>query len=315
MRCTQPRTVGWKACGTKITFSPKELAREFATFQLPCGKCISCRLEYARQWSIRCMHEAQMYERNSFVTLTYTDENLKSPKLEYRDFQLFMKRLRKTQNKKISLFVTGEYGDTTKRPHWHALIFGWRPLDTVYEYSNDNGDKVFTSKTLDTLWGLGGTKLGQITRESANYCARYSAKKLVHGNDQDHEFQPISKKSSKYAIGKKWLETYWRDAFNYGSIVLPDGTSSSIPRYYEKWLQTHHPDEYMKYFFDVKLKKTEFAQNRSREEIEQELKINEIRRRSNSPEKQIGVPQISKNKVRATIIKRNLNILNQFNKL
>ena len=41
-----------------------------------CGQCIGCRLEYSRQWAIRCLHEAQLHEDNCFITLTYDDENL-----------------------------------------------------------------------------------------------------------------------------------------------------------------------------------------------------------------------------------------------
>ena len=33
-------------------------------------------LERSRQWAVRCMHEASLYDFNSFVTLTYNDENL-----------------------------------------------------------------------------------------------------------------------------------------------------------------------------------------------------------------------------------------------
>ena len=48
---------------------------------IPCGTCIGCQLERARQWAMRCVHEAQMHERNSFVTLTY------SPKFSWRRSQ------------------------------------------------------------------------------------------------------------------------------------------------------------------------------------------------------------------------------------
>ena len=42
------------------------------------------------------MHERQMHEEASFVTLTYSDECVpRDFSLRYRDFQLFMKRLRK----------------------------------------------------------------------------------------------------------------------------------------------------------------------------------------------------------------------------
>lgn len=63
------------------------------SLSLPCGQCIGCRLERSRQWAVRCMHEASLYERNCFITLTYADDKL-GYSLHYPDFQKFMKRLR-----------------------------------------------------------------------------------------------------------------------------------------------------------------------------------------------------------------------------
>lgn len=281
MACLTPRTVGFKDDGKTIAWSQKHYNKQYPTFQLPCGKCIQCRLDYSRSWAIRCVHESKMYENNSFVTLTYSDEHLKSPKLQYSDFQKFTKRLRdniyqnflkaygkhnwsllsKSEKKqvydpyKISLFVTGEYGDKTKRPHWHALIFNWQPTDIKYKYSNHNNDKIYSSQILTDLWSNGTAELGSVTFQSAAYCARYAAKKLVHGQDQDHDYHPISKKSSHQAIGKKWLEKYWPDVFNYGKIILPNGQTAPIPRYYEKWLQKNKPEEWEKYITKTKAEK------------------------------------------------------------
>lgn len=245
------------------------------------------------------MHEAKMHEKNSFVTLTYNNENC-PPKLDYSHFQGFMKRLRdeifrnvteshfgsgywaslsdkdrKLHLKKereiyeqyrIGFFVTGEYGDLTKRPHWHALIFNWRPEDLVYKYRNERGDTVYRSDALDRLWGKGHTEIGSVTFESAGYVARYAAKKLVHGVDGSHEYNPISKKSSKSAIGKRWLERYWRDAFSTGSIVLESGVKCSIPRYYEKWLQKNHFEEWQKYTTGLKVRRLVAATLRASQE-------------------------------------------------
>lgn len=265
MRCTYPRTVGFRADGKTISWSQKTFSKEFATFQLPCGKCIECRLEYARTWAIRCVHEAQMHEENCFITLTYSDEHLSSPILQYRDFQLFMKRLRFAYpNKQIGVFVTGEYGEENKRPHWHAILFGWRPSDLHYFRSNDRGDDLFTSATLDALWGKNDperrpNEVGDVTFHSAGYCARYAAKKLVHGKDGEHSFQPISKKSCKHAIGKRWLELHWRDLLSDGQVRLRDGTTAPIPRYYTKWLLQNEPAAYFEFLADVKDKKIKAA--------------------------------------------------------
>lgn len=320
VRCLSPRTVGFQDDGKTLSWSQKYYSKEYATFQLPCGKCLECRLEYARSWAIRCMHEAQMYEQNSFITLTYSDENLKSDKLQYIDFQLFTKRLRKKifidakkqgydpEEKKISIFVTGEYGDKRKRPHWHALIFNWRPTDCIYKYSNERGDRVFDSQTLTDLWGLGICEVGSVTFESAGYCARYAAKKLVHGRDDEHDFQPISKKSSKNAIGKKWLEKYWQDVFNYGQVILITDErvlKMPIPRYYEKWLQKNHPQEWIRYVTKVKTERMALAQTKKELEIKLTNDTNDLRPIGKGHE-------VSRQKVKTKIIEQKFKQLTKF---
>lgn len=219
-----------------------------------------------------------MHKHNCFVTLTYSDANLVSPKLIYADFQKFMKKLRKVQDAPIGVFVTGEYGDQTKRPHWHALLFNWAPRDGMHKYTNFRNDRVYESATLSKLWGLGIAEYGSVTFESAGYCARYAAKKLGHGKDGTHEFDPISKKSSKHAIGKAWLEKNWRDIFSYGSVVLPDGrTAGAVPRYYEKWLKENHPSEFLRYVTQVKTDKIEKASARAALELADWKSVNAAR--------------------------------------
>lgn len=147
----------------------------------------------------------------------------------------------------INYFVTGEYGDTYKRPHWHILIFNYAPTNPTHKYTSDRGDKVYESEELSKLWPHGIADFGSVTFESAAYVARYAAKKLEHGEDYTHDCEPISKKSSHYAIGKRFLEKFHDDIFNHGYIVLDSGLKVGIPRYYEKWLQKHHFPKYLKY--------------------------------------------------------------------
>lgn len=335
MRCTRPRTVGFRSDGKTISWSPKNYSKEFATFQLPCGKCIECRLEYARNWAIRCVHESKMHPQNSFITLTYSDEKLTSPKLQYRDFQLFAMRLRSKiradlrkkigkinwsqmdlSEKKaiydanqIGIFVTGEYGDKTKRPHWHAIIFNWQPPDPVPKYRSHRGDQVWSSESLTKLWGHGIAEFGSVTFHSAGYCARYAAKKLSHGSDNDHDFHPISKKSTRHAIGKKFLEKYYEDVFNHGYIILPDGTQTTIPRYYEKWLQKHHPERWLTYVTQTKKDKIAKASEKSQREQYQEFLVNNARLNRRQ-----GL-QRTKNDARSKITQSRFKQLQSYNKL
>jgi hypothetical protein len=239
-----------------------------------------------------------MHETNSFITLTYTDEKLESKKLIYKDWQDFAKKLRdklwreirpnewtsmtkserdnwKLENKekieknKIGIFVTGEYGDKRKRPHWHAIIFNWWPKDAKESRRNELGDKCYESKELEKIWGKGKCEIGEVNFKTAGYVARYAMKKTVHGKDDEHEYKPISKKSSKHAIGKKWLVKYWRDVFDRGQIIMKDGKTGSIPRYYLKWLELNKPEDWKKYVTKTKPEKEKKAKEHE-EKLNQE---------------------------------------------
>lgn len=78
-----------------IVFSSGQ-AQSCLPLKLPCGACVGCRLERARQWAMRCMDEASLHKENSFITLTFNDANLPMNRsLDVGIFQKFMKRLRK----------------------------------------------------------------------------------------------------------------------------------------------------------------------------------------------------------------------------
>lgn len=331
MRCTSPRTVGYQHDGRSLEWSQKRFNKELATFQLPCGKCIECRLEYARDAATRCMHESQMHPENSFVTLTYSDENLRDNRLDYSDFQGFMKRLRtqrwrdwlahlgksedwyhvlpKSQKKihsealAIPFFATGEYGDKSKRMHWHAILFNYSPQDLKKHYVTDLGHQVFKSEELNNIWQHGNTEVGSVTAQSANYVARYSAKKLCHGDDQSHVFQPIHKRSTRHAIGKKWLETYYPDILK--GFVTIDGARTAVPRYYWKWLEKHRPAEFRTYVATVRSEASKVAGEKA-ESLRQ--KTDEINR--NRIDSGRWDFQISRDKVREEISKSKLKHLN-----
>lgn len=224
------------------------------------------------------MHESKLYEDNIFLTLTYDNENLKSDKLQYLDFQLFMKSLREKINRGIehkenkiiiSYMVTGEYGEEKKRPHWHAIIFNYRPKDQKKLRETELGETVYESKEIDSLWKKGKAEYGSVTMESASYVARYAAKKLVHGNDQEHDYHPIHKTSSKHAIGKRWIEQNYKHVSHNGFVILPNGQTSKIPRYYIDWMRKNQPEAFMHYQAET-LPKI-IKQSKEKQEIEEEI--------------------------------------------
>lgn len=242
-----------------------------------CGSCLGCRLDRSRVWAIRIVHEAALYEDNCFLTLTYAPEHLPAyGSLCKEHFQQFMKRLRKRfPGKKLRYYHCGEYGDKLDRPHYHACLFNLDFADKEL-FKQNEGNLLFTSETLDEIWGKGSCTIGSLTFESAAYCARYVLKKVTGKNAQDHylrcdedgvaywlepEYTTMSRgytckehrdmpyqyecdKCSR-AIGRDWYEKFKDDVFPSDEVPVPgSGVYKSVPRYYETILESEDPDSY-----------------------------------------------------------------------
>jgi hypothetical protein len=214
--------------------------------QVPCGKCIHCRLDKAQAWAVRMTHEASLHTENSFITLTYSDENLpKDLGLSVRDTQLFLKKLRKKISpKKIRYFLCGEYGSETFRPHYHAIIFGHDFKDKIL-FDNKNGHKIYVSEQLDKLWNKGFSTIGDVSFDSAGYVARYATKKILGPSAKDYygDLQPEFSNMSKrpYGIGEEWFRKYYKDVYPDDFVVM-NGRKIQPPRYYDKLLEIIDPE-------------------------------------------------------------------------
>lgn len=279
MQCISPRKLSFDREGNK-TYSSKKALPGLLPVVHPCGKCLPCRLLKAKEKATRCVHEAKMHEKNIFLTLTYSDEHLTSPKLQLRDMDLFLKRLREHINRnattdeekkalRISYMYTGEYGELTKRPHWHIIIFNYEPSDKKYpehrKHQDDLGNLIWTSDTLSMLWGKGTIEFGAVTFESAGYVARYAAKKLVHGHDQDHDYHPIHNTSKGRAIGRTWIEKYYRHTFENGFVIINE-KPAKIPRYYVDWAKKHQPSLWKRYVTELRPELERKAEQKARKE-------------------------------------------------
>lgn len=206
---------------------------------LACGSCASCRIARANDWSMRAIHEASCHDDNCFVTLTYDDDHLpEGGTLVKRHLQLFFKRLRKyLGDQRIKYFACGEYGDEGNRPHYHILIFGWRPTDDDLECVGKKGKRLYySSRVIRDFWTYGYNTVDEINPKTARYTAGYVQKKYkgdkakeVYG-DREPAFQLQSQ-----GIGLNWcvdnallLETKHHITYN--------GKPKRLPRYYVKKL-------------------------------------------------------------------------------
>lgn len=226
-----------KATGKRgIVFSPLKGYRDLPT-QVPCGRCIGCLLERARNWAVRCVHEASLHKDNCFITLTYNSDNIpENGSLNPRDFVLFMKRLRKKLGIKIRFFQCGEYGELLSRPHHHCIIFGWRPDDLVLWKTKDKV-RLYLSPLLAEVWGKGFVTVGDVTYESAAYIARYVLKKVTGEKAEDYYQGKVPEyitMSRRPGLGHQWIEMFNEDVYKSDQLVYGLGKITKPPKYYDK---------------------------------------------------------------------------------
>jgi hypothetical protein len=286
MPCHYPQPA-FKSKDGNVTFVQRSAEQHNLT--LPCGQCLGCRIMKSAEWATRICHEASLHEDNVFITLTYNAENCPPDGgLIKKDFRDFMKRLRKhthvpnpydkkTERDKwdefhvknsIRFYHCGEYGDRNNRPHYHAIIFGYNFDDWLYLFDSDHGVPIYTSPTLEKLWGFGYVTVGEVSYESAAYVSRYVIKKLngklkdqvneetglkpyERYNDFTGEIHEVSPEYSTMSrgrrpdggIGYRWITKYTSDVYpkNYTTIR---GVKKAPPRYYDKYLESIDKDMY-----------------------------------------------------------------------
>lgn len=214
---------------------------------LSCGQCIGCRLEKSRQWAVRCVHEASLYDHNCYLTLTFDDYHLPDHhSLDHRIFQLFMKRLRKHYpDKTIRYYMAGEYGADLGRPHYHACLFNHDFVDKIL-HSKNNGNPLYISPTLDKIWQQGFASIGSLTFNSAAYVARYIMKKQTGENAGQHygnKKPEYNKMSNRPGIGQNWLKKYKSDVYPEGTLII-NANKARPPRYYDQQFKKTNPRAY-----------------------------------------------------------------------
>lgn len=262
MACYYPRPA-WQRADKTIAFQATPDALRELT--VPCGQCIGCRIAHAKQWSVRCMHESQLHQDNCFLTLTYDDAHLPQyGALQYEDFQAFLRSLRQAvRPQKIRYFVAGEYGTQLQRPHWHALLFGYRPPDLVPTRALGK-NSLFLSETMLKHWGKGHITVGELTPATANYVAKYTLKKISGEAGELHyrRLDPstgelvkvppeMARMSLKPGIGAHWYAKYRQELHTHDAAIV-EGRKAQIPRYYDKLTkkldaETYEATEYKRY--------------------------------------------------------------------
>lgn len=251
MACEQPITAYRIGPEGPILFNrPKtgDAGIDYYKFSLPCGTCILCRSEQARQWAVRIHHEAQLTDNNCFITLTYSDQHLPPHgSLQYANLVKFWKRLRRSldrqQRARLRYYAVGEYGDESLRPHYHACVFGHDFKGPDSRTLRSGTTPLWTSSALEKLWGLGQVAVGQLNFATARYTASYIVKKL----NSKQTYRRIDTETGELIaveqprafmsknIGRDWWDRYRHYVTAHDHVII-DGKRQKPPKAYDRWL-------------------------------------------------------------------------------
>lgn len=184
--------------------------------------------------------EGLLHADKCFVTLTYAEDRRD---LVPRDFQLWLKRLRKRvsgfpgadgEPRKLRFYGVGEYGDHTCRPHYHSALFGWPAC-------SGQGPKIggvcqcLACSVVRETWGFGHVLVGRLEEKSAQYIAGYVTKKMTHRDDlrlrgREPEFARMSLNpgigaDAMWAVASEMIKYNRKKA----PMVLEFGKSKKLP--------------------------------------------------------------------------------------
>ena len=101
---------------------------------------------------------------------------------------------------------------------------------------SSSGDKLYTSKLLESLWPYGISSVGDVTFQSAAYIARYCVAKRTgdaakswyacdefvdeHGEVRNSVTPEFNRMSLKPGIGSRWLEKFKTDVYPRDYVVV-----------------------------------------------------------------------------------------------
>lgn len=257
--------------------------------QVPCGHCMACRLAYSRTWANRLMLEKKYYPDYLcwFITLTYNDWHVpfsdqQTMTLFKRDVQLFFKRLRSNTGQKIRYFLSGEYGTSTMRPHYHAIVFGLDPGPLDLQYVDSRGSPFYRSALVERVWSaeydfnklelavkrkdfdrvnyctetdyyrIGNVLLSPVSWDTCAYTARYVVKKLTGKGasfyDEYGLAVPFSLSSRRPGIGRQYYDDYKDEIFRHEYFSIGDSSGSRRvypPRYYKSLFDVDNHDAFL----------------------------------------------------------------------
>ncbi len=252
--------------------------------ELPCGKCIGCKIPKSRDWTARIIQELDYFPDSCFMSLTYNEAKIpENGSLKKKDLQNFVKRLRKSTQKKIKYFGCGDYGEDNNRPHYHMIMLGiaqnWEGFVWIMRVK---GKKGYIDLYEVEEWKNGYVHVGTATQDSVRYVTDYIMKKydgtlaVEKYGQKERPFRIVSQ-----GFGKRFCLKFAEDLKKREYMTLR-GVQLGLPRYYRDILEIKNPiyiDRLKDRAFWVKLdtavtllEKTGSLMNKDHEEINKQIR-------------------------------------------
>lgn len=197
-----------------------------------CQRCVECRKQKAREWSVRLQEEIRHNKNGKFVTLSFSNESLNKiynalntkatgyhldNEIAVYAIRHFLELWRKHHKKSIRHWLTTELGqNNTERIHIHGMLFTDKP------------------KEIEKIWKYGNVFIGETCNEATvNYIVKY-----LHKADPLHK-EYIPKLCVSPGIGSGYLHradssinVYKENSETKETYTTRQGLKLPLPIYY-----------------------------------------------------------------------------------
>lgn len=215
--------------------------RRLSYIEIPCGECKECKKKRKEMWRLRIENELLDSKSAIFFTGTFSDEAIENIEKQYgvkeendiatKANRLFLERLRKKYNIKLTHWCITELGSKKGRIHIHGIFF-----------IKENQDIKYVKDKIKREWDFGWNYLGYVDQgKTINYITKYMLKE----NENFKEFKPKVLASKKIGIGfiernkmfYKYKEKNGQIEANTKMEYL-DGRETYLIKYYKEKLYT-----------------------------------------------------------------------------
>lgn len=187
----------------KFSFPIRDMENQI-TRQIPCGKCLPCRIKKRSSWLLRVRLEQQQSLSAQFWTLTLEDKNLQvasedNHRQTTRNFFAALRAFEKRKGNPLPIRYYGcmEYGGRYGRPHWHLIIFNLKhAAQDIMPYRKGYP----RTPRVITHWPYGLSDVCEVNPATINYVTSYVTDYdwLKQG---DQSLRPHPYRTTRPAIG------------------------------------------------------------------------------------------------------------------